>query len=59
MKEILLDLFMHAYRSSPEFYYPYERPFSILDHEILDRNSHLKWKAVDCVLLVLERQGNN
>ena len=57
MKEILLDLFLHAYRTSPEFYYPYEKSFSVFDREIVDRGSNLKFKAIDCIVVVLERQG--
>ena len=59
VKEILLDLFLHAYKTSPEFYYPYERSFNAFDREIVDRNSNLKWKAIDCIMVVLERQGLN
>lgn len=54
-----MDLFTHAYKTSPEFYYPYERCFQAFDKEIIDRNSNLKWKAIDCVIIILERQGLN
>ncbi len=27
IKEMLIDLFVYAYKTSPEFYYPVERPF--------------------------------
>jgi hypothetical protein len=31
VKEILIDLVMHAYRTSPEFFYPTERTFAVFD----------------------------
>ena len=53
-----MDLFIHAYKTSPEFYYPYQRTFQVFDREVMDKNSNLKWKAIDCILLVLDRQPN-
>ncbi len=31
VKEILIDLLSHAYKTSPEFYYPTERTFEVFD----------------------------
>jgi hypothetical protein len=59
VKEILIDLMMHAYRTSPEFYYPTERTFEVFDVEISDASSNLKRKVIDCILLILERQAKD
>lgn len=53
LKEILIDLFMYSYKTSPEFYYPVEKPFEIFDLEIMNKNSNLKWKVIDCVILMI------
>ena len=50
---------MHAYRTSPEFYYPVERPFEVFNAEMSDITSSLKRKVIDCVLLIIERQGKD
>lgn len=59
VKKILIDLFLHAFRTSPEFYHPTQRTFFILEKEIKDYNSNLKWKAVDCLITVIEKQAKN
>lgn len=59
VKEILIDLVMHAYRTSPEFYYPPDRTFAVFDLEISDAGSSLKRKVIDCVLFIIERQGKD
>lgn len=50
---------MHAYRTSPEFYYPPERPFEVFNLEITDQASNLKRKVIDCILLIIEKQGKD
>lgn len=49
----------HAYKTSPEFYYPVERTFEVFDQEMNDINSTLKRKVVDCILLIIEKQGKD
>jgi hypothetical protein len=59
VKEILIDLLSHAYKTSPEFYYPTERTFEVFDCEMNDANSTLKRKVIDCILLIIDRQGKD
>ena len=28
-----------------------------MEREVKDQNSNLKWKAIDCLVLVIEKQG--
>ena len=58
-KELLVDLMAHTYRSSPEFFYPYEKVFRMFDREISEPHSQLKRKVIDCILVILERQASN
>jgi hypothetical protein len=55
----LIDLLSHAYKTSPEFYYPTERTFEVFDCEMNDTNSTLKRKVIDCILLIIDRQGKD
>lgn len=58
-KELLVDLMAHAYRSSPEFFHPYEKVFKMFDREISEPHSQLKRKVIDCVLVILDRHAPN
>jgi hypothetical protein len=59
VKEILIDLLAHAYKTSPEFYYPTERTFEVFDCEMNDAASTLKRKVIDCIMLIIDRQGKD
>ena len=50
---------MHAYRTSPEFYYPTDRIFEVFNYEINDITSNLKRKVFDCIIMIIERQGKD
>jgi len=59
MKESLIDLMMHAYKTSPEFYYPTNKTFKAFDEEMNDCNSSIKRKIIDCILLILEKNAKD
>lgn len=59
VKEILIDLLAHAYKTSPEFYCPTDRTFEVFDSEMNDPASTLKRKVIDCILLIVDRTGKD
>ena len=56
---MLVDLLMHAYRTSPQFYHPPQRTFQVFNLEISDAPQTLKRKIIDCVLFIIERQAKD